>query len=53
SYWIPNKDVHECSTCKLVFGSNHSKHHCRGLYLKNSHQLIYTVKPHCLTSIAF
>ncbi|CAF1118512.1 unnamed protein product [Rotaria magnacalcarata] len=29
SYWIPNKDVHECSTCKLVFGSDHSKHHCR------------------------
>ncbi|CAF3510717.1 unnamed protein product [Rotaria socialis] len=29
SYWVPNKDVHECSTCKLVFGSDHSKHHCR------------------------
>ncbi|CAF0831103.1 unnamed protein product [Rotaria sordida] len=29
SYWVPNKDVHECSSCKLVFGSDHSKHHCR------------------------
>ncbi|CAF2386562.1 unnamed protein product [Rotaria sp. Silwood2] len=29
SYWIPNKDVHECSSCKLHFGSEHSKHHCR------------------------
>ncbi|CAF0821626.1 unnamed protein product [Adineta steineri] len=29
SYWIPNKDVQECSSCKLQFGSNYSKHHCR------------------------
>ncbi|CAF4506664.1 unnamed protein product, partial [Rotaria magnacalcarata] len=29
SYWVPNKDVQECSSCKLVFGYNHSKHHCR------------------------
>ncbi|CAF3400423.1 unnamed protein product [Rotaria sp. Silwood1] len=29
SYWVPNKDVNECSHCKLIFGSEHSKHHCR------------------------
>ncbi|CAF3911121.1 unnamed protein product, partial [Rotaria sp. Silwood1] len=29
SYWVPNKDVNECLHCKLVFGSEHSKHHCR------------------------
>ncbi|CAF3717882.1 unnamed protein product [Adineta steineri] len=29
SYWIPNKDVHKCSSCDLQFGSDFSKHHCR------------------------
>ncbi|CAF1075055.1 unnamed protein product [Adineta steineri] len=29
SYWIPNKDVIACSSCKLLFGSEFSKHHCR------------------------
>jgi len=29
SYWIPNKDVHKCSSCDLEFGSDYSKHHCR------------------------
>ncbi|CAF0874456.1 unnamed protein product [Adineta ricciae] len=29
SYWVPNKDVIACSSCKLLFGSEFSKHHCR------------------------
>ncbi|UJR36247.1 hypothetical protein I4U23_028979 [Adineta vaga] len=29
SYWISNKDAHECSSCKLEFGLDYSKHHCR------------------------
>ncbi|CAF1114250.1 unnamed protein product, partial [Rotaria sordida] len=29
SYWVPNKYVTVCSGCKLHFGSEYSKHHCR------------------------
>ncbi|CAM4913980.1 unnamed protein product [Rotaria socialis] len=29
SYWVPNKYVIACSSCKLSFGSEYSKHHCR------------------------
>ncbi|CAF1662574.1 unnamed protein product, partial [Adineta ricciae] len=29
TYWASNKDVHECSSCKLQFGLEYSKHHCR------------------------
>ncbi|CAF1611172.1 unnamed protein product [Rotaria sp. Silwood1] len=29
SYWVPNKYVIDCAGCKLHFGSEHSKHHCR------------------------
>ncbi|CAF3249273.1 unnamed protein product [Rotaria sp. Silwood2] len=29
SYWVPNKYVIACAGCKLRFGSEHSKHHCR------------------------
>ncbi|UJR09856.1 hypothetical protein I4U23_014078 [Adineta vaga] len=29
SYWVPNKDVIACASCKLLFGTEYSKHHCR------------------------
>ncbi|CAF0817462.1 unnamed protein product [Didymodactylos carnosus] len=29
TYWTPNRDIAECSQCKLLFGLEHSKHHCR------------------------